>query len=78
MLKQNRRSDVPIFCCWLFYHKFPCREKKKVVAMVTSCILYYVGHVTDVKLRIAELLPDMSNFLSIEWSFDVTEERHAP
>lgn len=49
-----------------------------MVAMVTSCILYYIGHVTDVKLRIAELLPDVSNFLSIERSFDVTEERHAP
>lgn len=49
-----------------------------MVAMVTSCILYYIGHVTDVKLRIAELLPDVSNFLSIERSFDITEERHAP
>lgn len=52
--------------------------RKKMVAMVTSCILYYIGHVTDVKLRIAELLPDVSNFLSIERSFDITEERHAP
>ena len=53
-------------------------REKKVVAMVTSCILYYTGHVTDVKLRIAELVPDVYDFLSLERSFDVTEERHAP
>ena len=46
--------------------------------MVTSWILYYTGHVTDVKLRIAELVPDVYDFLSLERSFDVTEERHAP